>query len=113
VTRSEWISVIALIIASGGFAIQARNWYFIGPRLRLVLIADATSFPGIDKARKLALMVINRGDTPTVLTHMVARRYKSKWLRWVRPAYESRWLWWLAHKAVARTWGYKQPDDSS
>jgi hypothetical protein len=45
-------------------------------------MADAMSFPTDDKKPKLALIVINRGDTPTVLTHMIAYIYASRWGRW-------------------------------
>jgi hypothetical protein len=82
-TTSEWISVLALAISSGAFAIQLRNWLFSGPRLRLTVMADAISFPRQkNDAPHLALMVINRGDTPTVLTHMFGYVYKSRWSRW-------------------------------
>jgi hypothetical protein len=79
-TNSEWISVIALMVSSGGFALQARGWLASGPRLHLSVIADAVSFPAqVYPKPKLALTVINRGDEPTVLTHMVAFVYRSRW----------------------------------
>jgi hypothetical protein len=78
---SEWISLIALIISSGGFALQARGWLMSGPRLHLSVMGDAISFPHDDNKPKLALTVINRGDAPTVITHMIAYVYKSIWHR--------------------------------
>jgi hypothetical protein len=78
-TTSEWISIIALIISSGGFAIQARNWFFGKARLHLSVMADAVFFPSNDKKPRLALTVINRGGDPTMITHMVSYAYSSWW----------------------------------
>ena len=86
-TTSDWLATIALIISAGGFALQARSWLASGPRLHLSVIADAVSIPrdaGDDGTPKLALSVINRGDEPTVLTHMLAYTYKSRWHRFRR-----------------------------
>jgi hypothetical protein len=52
-TTSEWISVIALVISSGAFSLQARSWLASGPRLRLSLMADALTFPRVDNDPKL------------------------------------------------------------
>jgi hypothetical protein len=108
-TTSEWISVLALAISSGAFAIQFRNWLVSGPRLRLNVMADAISFPRTDNKPKLALTVINRGDAPTVLTHMVGFTYKSSWLGWLRPTYKTRWLQWLGRKAIDKAWIVNSP----
>jgi hypothetical protein len=81
-TTSEWISVIALIISSGGFALQARGWLMSGPRLHLSVIADAMSIPDDGKGIRLALTVINRGDEPTMLTHMVGFVFPSWWRKY-------------------------------
>jgi hypothetical protein len=83
-TTSEWISVIALIISTGAFSLQARSWLASGPRLRLHLMADAISIPRVDNDPKLALFVINRGDTPTTITHMVLYSYRSRWAKFRR-----------------------------
>jgi hypothetical protein len=83
-TTSEWISVIALIISSGAFSLQARSWLASGPKLRLSLMADAISYPRVDNHPKLALFVINRGDTPTMITHMVLYSYRSRWAKFRR-----------------------------
>jgi hypothetical protein len=83
-TTSEWISVIALVISTGAFSLQARSWLASGPRLRLHLMADAISFPRVDNDPKLALFVINRGDTPTTITHMVLYSYRSRWAKFRR-----------------------------
>jgi hypothetical protein len=78
-TTSEWISVIALMISSGGFALQARLWFMNGPRLHLSVIGDAIAIPDDGRGKRVALIVINRGTEPTVLTHMVGFVYGSKW----------------------------------
>jgi hypothetical protein len=81
-TTSEWISVLALIISTGGFAITLRNWFMSGPRLHLSVMGDALSIPDDGKGARLALIVINRGTTATMLTHMIAYSFPSRWRRW-------------------------------
>jgi hypothetical protein len=81
---SEWLSVIALVISSGGFAINLRNWLATGPKLRLSIMADARSIPDDGLGPRCALIVINRGTTPTMLTHMVLYGYPSRWAAWRR-----------------------------
>jgi hypothetical protein len=81
---SEWISVLALGISSGGFALQARNWFMSGPRLHLSVIGEAISIPDDGLGTRVALTVINRGGEPTMLTNMVAYIYSSKWKRFRR-----------------------------
>jgi hypothetical protein len=78
---SEWIAVIALIIASGGFALQASNWLMSKPHLHLSVIADAMSMPDDGRGVRVALTVINRGGSPTLLTHMVVYVFRSRWRR--------------------------------
>jgi hypothetical protein len=79
---SEWIAVIALIISSGGFAINLRNWFMSGPRLHLSVMPDAISMPDDGQGTRVALNVINRGTTATMLTHMVVYSFPSLWRRW-------------------------------
>ena len=87
-TTSEWISVIAIIISTGAFTIQARNWFMSGPKLHLSVIADALAFPDDGKGVRLSLTVINRGTDPTMLTHMVGFIFPSWWKKYNnRPEY--------------------------
>ena len=83
---SDWIALVALIIASGAFALELRRWFESGPSLSLSVMSDAVSFPADDGRPKLALNVINRGNVPTTLTHMVAFVYKSRWHKLRRKA---------------------------
>lgn len=76
-----WISVLALIISSGSLALQLKKWLEEGPRLHLSVMADAVMFPVDDKKPKLVLTVINRGSTPTLITHMIAFTFDSSWKR--------------------------------
>jgi hypothetical protein len=76
---AEWLSVIALIISSGGLAIQLRNWAMGKPRLHLSAMSDASVFPDDGKGSRAALTVINRGGEPTFLTHMIAFTYENRW----------------------------------
>jgi hypothetical protein len=81
-TTSEWISVIALAISSGGFALQARNWFMSSPRLHLSVIGDAISMPDDGRGTRVALSAVNRGTDPTMLTHMVVYIYRSWWRKY-------------------------------
>jgi hypothetical protein len=47
-------------------------------------MADAISFPDDGLGPRCALIVINRGTTPTQLTHMVLYGYPSRWAAWRR-----------------------------
>jgi hypothetical protein len=81
-TTSEWLSIIALIISTGGFAINARNWFAAGPQLRLSLMADAIVIPDDGRGDRLALTVYNRGTVPTQITHMVIYAFDNALNRW-------------------------------
>jgi hypothetical protein len=83
-TTSEWISVLALIISSGGFAIQARNWFFASPRLHLSLMADAIVIPDDGEGPRASLTVINRGAVATRITHMLVYCYEDCWNKFRR-----------------------------
>ena len=78
---SDWLSVIALIISSGGLGIQLRNWLVSKPRLYLSVIGEALTIPDDGRGERAALTVINRGGEPTMLTHMIAFTYDSHWKR--------------------------------
>ena len=80
-TPAEWISVIALVIATGGFAINLYNWFFSGARLHLSVMPEALTFPDDGRGSRLALTVYNRGSAPTMLTHFVAFVFPSRWRR--------------------------------
>lgn len=77
-TTSEWLSVIAIVISSGGLAIQLRNWLMEKPRLHLSVMAEALVIPDDGRGDRAALTVINRGGAPTMITHMVAFTYTSR-----------------------------------
>ena len=77
-TASEWCSVLALIISSGGFALQYRNWFMSGPRLRISIMGDAMVIPDDGEGPRAAITVINRGTEPTVITHMVVYAFASR-----------------------------------
>jgi hypothetical protein len=80
-TASDWIAIIALVIATGALALEIRRWFEGRPRLYLSVMGDAITFPHDDGRPKLALSVIKRGAVPTMLTHMVAFTYRSRWDR--------------------------------
>jgi hypothetical protein len=80
-TPTDFIAILALVISTAGFAIQAKQWLESRPILRLSVIADAVYLPDDDGDEKLALTVINRGGAPTQITHMVGYCYASRWKR--------------------------------
>jgi hypothetical protein len=81
---SDWFSGIALAISAAALGLEFRRWFETGPKLKLSVMADAVSFPNDDGKPKLALTVINRGSEPTMLTHMIAFVYPSRWRRFRR-----------------------------
>lgn len=86
---SDWIAIIALIVSSGALFLEVRRWFEEKPRLKLSVMRDAIEFPDDDGKPKLALTVVNRGNMPTTLTHMVAFLYKSRWHKWRRKSYRA------------------------
>jgi len=80
-TIPEWLSVIAIVISSGGLSLQIRNWVMSKPQLHLSVMGEALSFPDDGKGTRAALTVINRGGGPTMVTHMVAFTYSNRWKR--------------------------------
>jgi hypothetical protein len=69
---SDWIAVLALVVAGGALALEVRRWFESGPRIHLGLMADAIVIPDDDDLPKFALTVTNRGTIPTTITSMVA-----------------------------------------
>ncbi|MFB2563466.1 hypothetical protein [Rhizobium sp. IMFF44] len=78
---TDWVAIIALIISTAAFVLQLKRWFDEGPKLRLSLMADAIFVPMDDKRPKLVLTVINRGSAPTLITHMIAFTFDSRWKR--------------------------------
>jgi hypothetical protein len=80
-TVTDFIAALALVVSGASFGIQAAQWFSSGPKIKLSLIADAVEFPKTDGKPKLALTVTNRGDAPTMVTHMFAFCYETRWQR--------------------------------
>jgi hypothetical protein len=78
---TDWVAIIALIISTAGFMLQFLRWLDEGPKLKLSVMADAVFIPARDDRDMLALTVINRGSVSTVITHMIAFTYDSRWKR--------------------------------
>lgn len=75
---TELIAILALVISGAALTLELRRWFDDGPKIVVSVMADATLFPDDDGKEKLALSAVNRGNTPTTLTHFVAFTYKSK-----------------------------------
>lgn len=81
---TDFIASLALLVSGASFGIQFFQWLRSGPRLKLSLMADAVEFPKGDGKPKLALTVTNRGEEPTMITHMIAFTYETRWKRFRR-----------------------------
>jgi len=81
---TDWIAGLALLVAGGALALEIRRWFESGPRLLLSVMADAVHVPADDGRPKYAITIVNRGNAPTTLTHMVAFGYKSRFHKWAR-----------------------------
>lgn len=83
-TPTDFIALLALIIATATFALQVKQWLENGPKIHLSVMADAITFPDDDRRPKLGLTVTNRGNEATQITHFIAFGFKSRWRRWRR-----------------------------
>lgn len=88
---TDWLAIIAIVISSGALFLEIRRWFESKPHLDLTVMRDAISFPYDDGKPKLALTVINRGGTPTTLTHAVGFLFASRWQKLRRKPYQA-WL---------------------
>lgn len=87
-TSSDWIAVIALIIASGALALELKRWFESGPKLHIRVMPEAimTGEPkGTDKSY-VVVLVTNRGSIPTTITHMTLQTFPNLWNRLRRKA---------------------------
>jgi hypothetical protein len=79
-----WVSIYAALLSSALAALQIRNYFHSGVRLKLSLIADGMTIGGgsdLDENDIVILSVTNRGDRPTVIQNMVLLEDGSWWQR--------------------------------
>jgi hypothetical protein len=85
-----WVAIYAAIIGTSAFFLNLKSWWDSGVKLRLSIMADGMTFgrgPTFDEKDLVVLTVTNRGDSPTVITHMVVFEFRSPFQRLrVRPA---------------------------
>ena len=90
------VSALSLCVAFAVFALELRRWFDEGVRLSMSVMADAILVgggPQDDKAY-LAIIVTNRGDAATTITHMVLYNYPTDLALWLpkRPRFLVRWF---------------------
>lgn len=76
-TWSDWATVYAAVVASGALFLEIRRWFESGARLRLSYMLDATIMPGPRDRFYILIEVVNRGNTPTTITHLAFQSYET------------------------------------
>jgi hypothetical protein len=76
-TNSDWIAILALLVAGGALALELRRWFESRARLSITVMADMVEIPDDDGRAKGALIVYNRGQAPTTIRNLVLVGYRS------------------------------------
>ena len=79
---SDWISVLALVVASGALALEVRRWFESGPRLVVSVMPGAVIVDGENGQEEKDLLFVrvdNRGDATTTITNFGILRFDSHW----------------------------------
>lgn len=80
-TTTDFIAILALVVATFTFALELKRWFDAGPKLRLSVMGDAVVVPDDGQGDRLALTAINYGDRPTTITHFLVFIYDGWWGR--------------------------------
>jgi len=82
-TGSNWIAIVAVVIAGGALALGIRRWFESGVRLSVSLMPDAQMVGGMDDddAEYLGVFVVNRGNATTTITTLGLETFASPWRR--------------------------------
>lgn len=78
-TTTDLVATLALMVSCFTLALELKRWFDAGPKLKLSVMGDAVVIPDDDGEPKLLLTVVNRGDTPTTITHMIAFTFTNRW----------------------------------
>lgn len=78
-TPTDFIATLALMVSCFTLALELKRWFDAGPKLKLSVMGDAVVIPDDDGEQKLLLTVVNRGDTPTTITHMIVFTFTNRW----------------------------------
>lgn len=83
------VAFYAAIVATGALFLEIRRWRESGVRLAISIMPEAKMIGGFnddDDQTYLGMTVINRGEAPTTITHVVLFNYGSPWNRLRRKA---------------------------
>jgi hypothetical protein len=86
---SDWAALLAMLISAGALALEVRRWFEGGPRIYVTVMANAKTVPADDGRPKFLIIVTNKGDVSTTITHMVMYSYRSQIHRIFGKPYES------------------------
>lgn len=76
-----WAAIYAAVVATAALALEVRRWVESGVRLSLSLMTNAQTIQNgkVGDARHLLVVVSNRGDRATTVTHLAALDYSGHW----------------------------------
>lgn len=83
-TAIDWITGYAAIVATGALFLEVRRWFESGPRIYVKASPNMIMLDGSKQISGLLMVnVVNRGDTPTTITHFGLVEYSNVWARLV------------------------------
>jgi len=85
-TPADVIASYAAFVATGVLALEVRRWFESAIRLSVNMMPEAKMTDDPTDQTYLAVFVVNRGPTPTTITHFALHEYPSAWARLRRKA---------------------------
>ncbi|MGQ4273412.1 hypothetical protein [Terrihabitans sp. B22-R8] len=80
-----WVATYAAIVATAALLLELRRWIESGPRISISVAPNMTllgTHGDPDQEGLLIVTAMNRGDTPTTVTHMAIMSFRTPWHRW-------------------------------
>lgn len=81
ISAADIIASYAAIVATGALALEIRRWFESAIKLSVNIMPEAKMTEDPTDRTYLAVFVVNRGPTPTTITHMTFHEYPSLWAR--------------------------------
>lgn len=78
---ADVIASYAAIVSTGVLSLEVRRWFESAIRLSVTMMPEAKMTDDPSDRTYLAVFVVNRGPTPTTVTHMTLHEYPSLWAR--------------------------------
>jgi hypothetical protein len=79
-----WVSIYAAIVGTSAFLLNLKSWLDSGVRLTMSMIADGVVIGGDPRFEEKDIVIVsvtNRGDAPTMITHLVLLELPTWWRR--------------------------------